>query len=98
MCFGADEMMYTTGAGSRANKADAKADTLVAWPYPETISGETWSQERVTNSSDRVQNSSTPDLVAWLNRKERLVEKRSTTYVTQTTVHPTGAVAVGKTR
>ena len=60
MCFGADETMYTTGAGSRDNSADAKADTLVAWPYPETILGETSSQERVTGPSDRVQSSSTP--------------------------------------
>jgi len=79
MCLGADETMYTMGAGSRVNKADAKADTLVAWPYPETILGETSSQERVTGPPYRVQNSSMPALVAWLDRKERLVEKRSTT-------------------
>lgn len=29
-----------SGAGSRASKADAKADTLVAWPYPEINPGE----------------------------------------------------------
>ena len=60
MCFGADETMYTTGAGSRVNKADAKADTLVAWPYPEIIPGKISSQERATGPSDHVQNSSTP--------------------------------------
>jgi len=87
MCFGADETTYTMGAGSRVNKADAKADTLVAWPYPETIPGETSSQERVTGPSYRVQNSSTPALAAWLDKKERLVGKRSTTYVTRTTGH-----------